>query len=289
MLYTDNYSQKETIMTKKKLLSVILSVVMVMTMLALTGCGGEKKEEAPKPTSAEELLDASKKAMEDVENYSFNAKGSAEIKAGASGQEMSMPAEFEAEGEISDDVIHAKGSGSVEYLGQKQEASPEAYLDIKNKKAYAKMSADDSWSASDLTLETDDVSFEVPDSLKPELEFSEEDDAYVLTCDLSKIDIKELLKSIAEQQEGAEDMNLDDALAALDQVNLSLDSGTLTMKYDKETCLISSMTIKEFAGSGKTAIAEGQDMTITASVDMEFNFTDYNKVPADAFKLPEAK
>ena len=38
-----------------------------------------------------------------------------------------------------------------------------------------------------------------------------------------------------------------------------------------------------------TKIAEGQDMAITASMDMEFNFTDYNKVPADAFKLPDAE
>ena len=78
-------------MTKKRILSLCLTVVLVLSMLVFAGCGSkEKKEEAPKPTNTQELLDAYKKASEDVENYSLAGKGTMEIKAAAQGMEMSI-------------------------------------------------------------------------------------------------------------------------------------------------------------------------------------------------------
>lgn len=276
-------------MTKKRILSVLLTIAMVLSVLTFVGCGSKKEAEEPKPTNVQELLDANKKAQKKVKNYSFTGKGSAEIKVSYSGQEMTVPASFDASGEISDDVIHGKGSASVEALGEKQDVDGEIFMDMKNKKVYSKTSDSDSWSSSEMDFKQEDIKVELPDSLKDILEFAEEDDAYVLTADLSKIDLKELIKSIAEQQEDMDNASIEQALAALDSVDIAIDSGTLKMEYDKDTCLIKSFSIKEMAGSGKYEYMEGENMDVSASLDVEFTFSDYDKVSADSFKLPEVE
>ena len=273
----------------KKKLSILLAMVMIMSLLALTGCGSKKeeaKDETPKPTTAEELLEANKKAQKEAENYAVKGKGSAEIKASSNGMEMTVPVEFDVEAEISKDVIHGKGSGSVEMSGEKQEGSGEVFLDRKNKKTYSRTGEDEAWSSSDLSEDTENIKFEIPESLKPNLEFSEEDDAYVLECDLTQIDLVELFKSFAEQQDIDQ---VDSAIETIEGANPAITAGKLTMKYEKDTCLLKSITVKEFAGSAATEIAEGQSMDISASADIEFNFSDYGKVPAETFELPEAE
>ena len=272
-------------MNRRKILSICLTVVMIMSVLALAGCGS-KKEEEPKPTNAQELLDASKKASKEVDNFSLAGNGKIEIKAGVQGSEMSVPITFDGTGDISKDVIHAKANASMTMMGQEQKVAPEVYVDIKNKKTYSKTSEDEDWTSSDLDLDTEKMqSVEIPESIKTDLAFSETDEAYVLESDLTKIDLKELIKSVSENQEGAE--QIDQALDAIDQAKIAINSGKLTMTYDKETYLIKSVTIKELAGSGSSEIAEGQNMDITATADIELTFSDYGKVAADKFKLPE--
>lgn len=271
-------------MTKKRILSVLLTIAMILSVMTFVGCGSKKAEE-PKPTNAKELLDANKKAQKEAENYSFTGKGSAEIKLSSAGQEMKVPASFDATGEISKDIYHLKGSASVEALGEKQNVDGEVFMDIKNKKVYSKTSDAESWSSSDMDVKEEDLKLEVPDNLVENLEFSEEDEAYVLTSDLSKIDIKELLKSMTEDK--GDVASLDQALAALDSADISINSGTLKLAYDKDSYLIKSMTIKDFAGSGKYEYMEGQNMDITASLTLDITFSDYNKVSADKFELPK--
>ena len=271
-------------MTRRKLLSICLAIAMTASMMMLAGCGSKEKEE-PKPTNTQELLDASKKAQEDVENVSIAGSGKAEIKAGSQGQEMTVPASFELTADASKDMIHAKGSGSIEMFGEKQEVAPEAYVDVKNKKIYSKTEEGGEWTSSDFDIDTEDVKVELPESIKEKLEFSETDDGYVLECDLSKIDIKELMKALSEEKGDVESLN--EALDAIDKANVTIDTGKLTLTYDKETYLLSSMAVKEFSGSGSSEITEGQNLDVTATMDIEFTFSDYNNVAADKFALPE--
>ena len=49
---------------------VVLSAALI-AMLALTGCGQDKQEPAPKAMTAEEIITASNEAMNDLESYGF--------------------------------------------------------------------------------------------------------------------------------------------------------------------------------------------------------------------------
>ena len=276
--------RKEAAMKKK--LSILLAMIMVMSLLALTGCGSKKEEakEEPKPTTAEELLEANKKAQKEAENYAIKGNGSAELKAASQGMEMTVPLSFDVEGAVSKDVIYGKGSGSAEMSGEKRDVSGEVFFDRKNKKTYSRTEEDGEWSSSELNEDAENIKFEVPESLKPSLEFSEADDAYVLECDLTQIDLVEIIKSFAEQQEIEQ---IDSAMETIESAKPAITAGKLTMKYEKDTCLLKSITVKEFAGSASTEIAEGQSMDIGATANIEFTFSDYGKVPAETFKLPE--
>ncbi len=106
----------------------------------------------------------------------------------------------------------------------------------------------------------------------------------MLESDLTQIDLVEIIKSLAEQQEIEQ---IDSAMETIEAANPAITSGKLTIKYEKDTCLLKSITVKEFAGSAATEIAEGQSMDIGATADIEFTFSDYGKVPAETFKLPE--
>ena len=274
-------------MTKKRIFSVVIAIAMIMSMAAFTGCGSKKAEEAPKPTNTQELLDANKKANEKAETFSFKGEGDAEIKAGSQGMEMSITANFSGDGEASKDVIHVKAKASMDMLGEKQDVAPEIYVDKKNNKVVARTEEDGKWTSSDLDMDTEEIKFEMPESLKKQLEFKETDDAYVLECDLSKVDIKELLKSVAEEQGDVE--GLDDMLAAIEKVDAAIDSGTFTMEFDKDTCLQKSIIIKDLSGSGSSEIAEGQNMEMTVAANLKFTFSDYDKVSDDKFEVPSVE
>ena len=121
----------------KKKLSILLAMIMVMSLLALTGCGSKKEEakEEPKPTTAEELLEANKKAQKEAENYAIKGNGSAELKAASQGMEMTVPLSFDVEGAVSKDVIYGKGSGGMR--GEKE--CPSACTCV-NRREYAFLS-----------------------------------------------------------------------------------------------------------------------------------------------------
>ena len=274
-------------MTKKRIFSVVIAITMIMSMAAFTGCGSKEAEEDPKPTNTQELLDANKKANEESKNFSFKGEGDAEIKAGSQGMEMSMAANFSGDGEVSKDVIHAKAKASVEMFGEKQDVAPEIYMDKKNKKVVAKTTEDGEWTSSELDMDTEEVKFEMPEAMKKQLEFKETDDAYVLECDLSKVDIKELLKSVAEEQGDVE--GLDDMLATIEQANVAIKSGTLTMEFDKDNYLQKSITIKDLSGSGSSEVTEGQNMEMTVTANLKFTFSDYDKVSDDKFEVPSVE
>ncbi len=272
-------------MTKKRILSICLAVVLMMSMAALAGCGSkEEAKEDPKPTNTQELLDLNKKANEDVENYSLTGKGNLELKVSSGDEEMSAPIEFDANADLSKTIIHGKGTFSMTMMGETQKAEPEVYVDLENKKMYGKTADEDSWSTSDMDFDDEDLKVDLPDTIKEKLEFAESDDVYELTCDLTQIDIKDLIKTVVGDKEID---GLDTALEAIDKAEVKIDAGTLKMTYDKDSYLMTSMEIKEFSGSGKYEITEGQSMDVSATAVLDISLSDYNEVPEENFKLPE--
>ena len=274
---------------KKKFISLFMVAALVLSMLALAGCGKKvaKKEADPEPTTVKEMFAANKKANKKVDSVKFATEGDLKINADAEGFSTEIPANFNFEGASSKDMVHAKGSASLEMFGQKQDVNPEVYIDIKNGKAYACPDAEEDWTSTDFADQLKEAKesqkeVKVPQSIYDTLTFSAGEDEYKVEGDLSKVDIEALIKDA-----GLEEDQMQAALDSIKKANFKLDSGKLTITFDKKTKLIKKIDLADLAGSANQEVTEGQEASYSASLSFNIKFTDYNAVDPAELKIPQ--
>ena len=220
-----------TFKTAKMMLVLIFS--MMLALGVLTACGGEQKI-----TGAEALAAANKEAQQKVESYHTDADidmemklNMEELKAVLGTSELSVPLQMEMNIDTGKETGHGNMSMNMSMMGQSTSQKAEMYIDMKNGVSYTKAEGAGSWTKSeqnaDLTSMVPGLESLGEDILK-KAEFSEEEDAYVLTVQAA--DMGDLITESGLLE------NMD--LASMELKDLKLTGGKVTYKFDKEKVLL---------------------------------------------------
>ena len=281
------------VISKKKIISLVAVGTLVLSMLALAGCGGKDT-----PKTAKEAFDANTKALESVENYHSDINADIEIgysMPGAEGSEkdsdsqassMTMPMSITMSADASKKVVHADLNLKMSLFGESQDMKAEMWSDLKGGKSYVKDSESNAWSVSDESgVDVDKLTkMNVPDEMAEKMTIEEGDGIYTVKCEAKDIDFTKLMKN----QDITEDMGSE---MGLDFSNMKVESGTIEFIFDSETQLIKEakvsdlkMVYKAPKGDEENLMA-GMEMTFTMNASIKMS--DYNKIDKSKLTIPE--
>lgn len=281
------------VISKKKIISLVAVGTLVLSMLALAGCGGKDI-----PKTAKEAFDANTKALESVESYHSDINADIEIgysMPGAEGSEkasdsqassMTMPMSITMSADASKKVVHADLNLKMSLFGESQDMKAEMWSDLKGGKSYVKDSESNAWSVSDESgVDVDKLTkMDVPDEMAEKMTIEEGDGIYTVKCEAKDIDFTKLMKD----QDITKDMGSE---MGLDFSNMKVESGTIEFIFDSETQLIKETKVSDLkmvykAPEGdKENLMAGMEMTFTMNASIKMS--DYNKIDESKLTIPE--
>lgn len=272
----------------------IIFMIMVLTInssIVFTGC--KKVKEVVKKESidsVEDMFKANKEAFKKVKNYNADLKGDLKIIMGSEeeGGSMNMPISASAKMAIGEDTAHGTLNMEMYLFGQEEKTKGEFYLDLKDKKAYGKFEEDENWSVSsleDVNIDFDKVTdIELPDSIIKASELKEEKDNYIITCNLTKIDFKDLLESIDLSDQDIESVDLD---------SFKIEEGKIIYTFDSKTNLLKEIKFDNFTivGTQNLGVEDSSDssskMDYSISLNGDIKLSNYNKLDKQEYEIPK--
>lgn len=270
---------------RPRILTAAAILTGILCCAALTSCGGTAAGDAP--TDAPTLIEKHNEAQGAVKSLHMDATtnmtmsmDTASMSSVLGTSELTMPFTIEMALDSGRETAHGTTKTTISFMGQSQKQNAEAYYDMKNAVSYVKAEGSSSWSKSEsdvnISSMLDSTAGLSEESLK-KAEFSEEEDAYVLT--LNAKDMGDVINELN---------SMDDLSSqGVELTDCTIKSGTAVYTFDKSTCLLRSvkLTAVDMTATGSV---QGVDFEMGISMDADFAFSKYDELSPSDYEIPES-
>ncbi|WP_178040310.1 DUF6612 family protein [Frisingicoccus sp.] len=255
----------------RKKLAWLLASVMILSAVALGGCG--KKE-----ATAESLVKQANENMEKVKSFAgdLDMQMSMNVASEGVGMDIDMGMTGTIECTTEPEIFHMKGTMDMSLLGLSMDM--DMYTQIDGDKGITYIGVMDEWMKSETPVEEggmEDMYTVAGDgkdmTLAEETEKIGDKEVYVLTSTISGEEFQQILGSMEEMTE------------SIGEVDFSTMQAEVTMKIYKDTVLPASVSI-EMSDSGEGFESEGVLIKFN-SISVVMNYNEFDSI--DSITIPE--
>ncbi|MDO4978296.1 MAG: hypothetical protein Q4E53_13675 [Eubacteriales bacterium] len=269
----------------KKRVGLFLALVLILSMAA-TGCS---KKASPK--SAADIL----KINEDEKNNSYSMEGSVHMEMGmeAMGLTFDIPITMDMKMDVADKNAHGTMDLTMDMgaLGGENTLSSELYMEKTENEivVYSKTNEDSKWSKegsdSEQMVSMGTSILEGANFDNADFKHDEEAKTYIVTQKFSDLmasgNMEDYFGTLFETF-GAMGIDEDSAKEMMD----GMGNTDVVYTFDEEECHLQSAKIENMEYSLKTETG-GMEMTIKATMSMDFNYSNHGQIKAEDVAVPD--